>query len=312
MGTCCSAGSRICQPFDPCQGVSWTVRGLLSNPSLLAATFLIRVRNLAETPSEVTTAAWPGQIHEKFTGETAAGSSASLRNTVITFAGSSQAGWRPWLTRQLGHYLAVPMITLLHLSLLAPVSIISGTILFTDFSQGTIYPRPSCLWDKENGNWISAFAPKSYCQLKIWMRNEARGISIQNIQFLFVLYDNINSLLATLFLWANRDGEKSPQQQPVALYGLFKKQLAKTDLVSIDRQETGPGILSDLIKGPIQSWIWAQAGHSSKHVISAMKERRELVGGLGGGHLVMFSYGKIRTFLGYQQSSLHRLLYWRV
>ena len=67
MGTCCSAGSRICQPFDPCQGVSWTVRGQegspsrLSNPSLLAATFLIRVRNLAETRSEVTTAAWPGQ-----------------------------------------------------------------------------------------------------------------------------------------------------------------------------------------------------------------------------------------------------------
>ena len=44
---------------------------------------------------------------------------------------------------------------------------------------------------------------------------------------------------------------------------------------------------------------------------SAMKERRELVGGLGGGHLVVFSYGKITTFLGYQQSSLHRLL-WRV
>ena len=107
------------------------------------------------------------------------------------------------------------------------------------------------------------------------MRNEAKGILIQNIQFLFVLYDNINSLLATLFLWANRDGEKSPQQQPVALYGLFKKQLAKTDLVSIDRQETGPGILSDLIKGLIQSWIWAQPRHSSKHVISAMKERRE-------------------------------------
>ena len=66
-----------------------------------------------------------------------------------------------------------------------------------------------------------------------------KEISIQNIQFLFVLYDNINLLLATFFLLSNRDGEKSPQQQPVALYGLFKKRLAKTDLVSIDRQ-TGP------------------------------------------------------------------------
>ena len=74
-------------------------------------------------------------------------------------------------------------------------------------------------------------------------------LSIQNIQFLFVLYDNINLLLATFFLLSNRDGEKSPQQQPVALYGLFKKQLAKTDLVSIDRH----GPLSDLIMGFIQS-----------------------------------------------------------
>ena len=205
MGTCCSAGSRICQLFDPCQGVSWTVRGqeasasLLSNPSLLAATFLIRVRNLAETRSGVTTA-WPGQNHEKITGETAP-LAVSATLWLLSLAPpelSNVLGWRDSSdTRPL------------RWSLLAPVSIISGTILFTDFSQGTIqltfYPRSSCLWDKENGNWISALPslPLPRNRTVNWkfeweMRPEE--ISIQNIQFLFVLYDNINSLLATLFL----------------------------------------------------------------------------------------------------------------
>ena len=81
-----------------------------------------------------------------------------------------------------------------------------------------------------------------------------KEISIQNIQFLFVLYDNINLLLAT-FSCNPIVMEKSPHSSSLLLSMAFSRSnLQKQTWFQLtDRQGRGP--LSDLIMGFIQSWI---------------------------------------------------------
>ena len=125
-----------------------------SNPSVLAATFLIRVRNLAETPWVVTTTAIPRQAWSE-----------TMRNSLETAArlwfSSTLAPHSPgkdfrwfllscsWtksqsLSNVLGWRVSSDTRPLrwsppLLLLLFAPVSIISGMVLFTGISQSTIW-----------------------------------------------------------------------------------------------------------------------------------------------------------------------------
>ena len=104
--------------------------------------------------------------------------------------------------------------------------------------------------------------------------------------------------------------EKSPLSSSLLLSMAFSRSdLQKQTWFQLtDRQGRGP--LSDLIMGFIQSWIWAhRPGHSEKQICNEGEKGISwwsLVCA-GGDHLDVFSYGKIMTFLGYQQSFLQAL-----
>ena len=152
MGTCCSAGSRICQPFDPCQGVSWTVRPLqsfspgsyipdqgaepsgdsVSSDHYRATRLACLVRNHEKFTGDSRSAAVPLQ----YTGSALVRLGLSLVAPLLLLDKESNL----WVTslvdeaaRTLGRsddYLAPP---------LTPVSIISGMVTFTGISQSTIW-----------------------------------------------------------------------------------------------------------------------------------------------------------------------------